>query len=140
MLNDFISVFRPSAATESRTLSMPSNGEAKSLKQSRSTPFLRKTWRRVFGLEPSEPDFEIITPESRDHTPSNDDESESLEGLSVDEEFDVLGREMPEKFDALGKVDGDILSTVTLSEASITVRSHTSLMWPSLNMSLADCD
>ena len=62
-----------------------------SLKKSRSTPSLRKTWRRLFGLpEEAEPEFEFVTPEEV-ATPPNEKDGQQPE-VTVADEFCVLDR------------------------------------------------
>ena len=66
----------------------------KSLKKSKSSPSLKKTWRMLLGLEASEPHFEFVDPESKLSTPPNEADTECTMGSFVDEEFGVLGKHL----------------------------------------------
>ena len=86
--------WKQSSAYNTRAALQPTKGReaGMSLKKSRSTPSLRKTWRKLFGLQEAEPEFEIVTPEEV-VTPPNEEDEQRSEGTVADE-FGVLDSEV----------------------------------------------
>lgn len=122
LFEDLMSVLRPAAVVAPRGVLCPTRGREKELRRSRSTPSLRKTWRKLFGLEPDEPNFEIVTPESGLAAPPCEEDAVSSDGSSVgDEEFGVLRRSLSrEKFICEGDstMSGDTLVDEELDNVS----------------------
>ncbi|KAJ3554770.1 hypothetical protein NM688_g2934 [Phlebia brevispora] len=90
LFEDLISLFRPTAIPESSRVLQPSNGPEKTLKRSRSTPSLKRSWRKLLGLQTPEPVFDFVTPQTRPDSPTDGEDPVSPEGSIADEDFGIL--------------------------------------------------
>ncbi|KAF7793623.1 hypothetical protein EIP86_004738 [Pleurotus ostreatoroseus] len=93
LFEDLIGIFKPNTMSTDTRRVLESCDNAKTLKKSRSTPSLKKSWRKLLGLQvpTEEPTFDFVTPSSsRPPSPPNRQDSVSSDESFLDEDFGIL--------------------------------------------------
>ena len=108
MYEEFASIIKP-AGRDTQGIHTPSNSRqlpVKDVTRSKSTPSLKKAWRKWLGLHVAEPDFEIVTSESKISLVP-DEKIINSPAESVGHEASVISRvPLSRPHSALSSVDG----------------------------------
>lgn len=94
LFEDLIGIFKSAAPATQAQHALEPGENIKSLKRSRSAPSLKKSWRRLLGLQVpvEEPTFDFVTPSSsRPRSPPNRQDSISSDESLSDDDFGIFG-------------------------------------------------
>lgn len=93
LFEDLMGIFKPTVPPTQTQRVLEPRENTKSLKRCRSAPSLKKSWRKLLGLQMpvEEPTFDFVTPSSsRPRSPPNRQDSMSSDESFSDEDFGIL--------------------------------------------------
>lgn len=139
MFEDLIGIFKPNTMSTDTRRVLEACDNAKILKKSRSTPSLKKSWRKLLGLQVpvEEPTFDFVTPSSsRPPSPPNRQDSVSSDESFLDEDFGILSD--LSVIDILSKEEDGSSTDGTLVDEELSVVSFCGANYVMMRLKLVD--